>query len=33
MDRKKFMIVDDDSDDRFFFKEALEMIFSSVECI
>lgn len=27
------MIIDDDSDDRFFFKEALEIMFSSLECI
>ena len=33
MERKKIMIIDDDSDDRFFFKEALGMIFSSLECI
>jgi CheY-like chemotaxis protein len=33
MERKKIMIIDDDSDDRFFFKEALGMMFSTVECI
>jgi CheY-like chemotaxis protein len=33
MERKKIMIIDDDSDDRFFFKEALGIMFSSVECI
>jgi CheY-like chemotaxis protein len=33
MERKKIMIIDDDSEDRFFFKEALDMMVYSVECI
>lgn len=30
---KIFMIIDDDTDDRFFFKEALRKMLSSVECL
>jgi len=31
MDRKKIMIIDDDSDDRFFFRDALSKMHGSVE--
>lgn len=31
MERKNFMIIDDDTDDRFFFKEALKKMLSSIE--
>ena len=30
--KKVFMVIDDDEDDRFFFKEALTEMFGSVEC-
>lgn len=33
MDRKNFMIIDDDSDDRFFFKEVITEIFISSICL
>jgi CheY-like chemotaxis protein len=33
MYRKKIMIIDDDSDDRFFFKEALTITLDSIECV
>ena len=33
MEEKIFMIIDDDKDDRFFFKEALTEMLSSVKCL
>ena len=33
MEEKIFMIIDDDKDDRFFFKEALTKMLSSAKCM
>ncbi len=33
MERKIYMIIDDDQDDRFFFKEALTEMLISIECL
>jgi CheY-like chemotaxis protein len=33
MEKAIFMIIDDDEDDRFFFKEALEQIHKSIVCL
>jgi CheY-like chemotaxis protein len=33
MDHKNFMIIDDDADDRFFFKSALKKMLTSIECM
>jgi CheY-like chemotaxis protein len=33
MDTKKIMIIDDDSDDRFFFRDALSKMQGAIECM
>jgi len=33
MDKKKFMIIDDDADDRFFFKEVITKKINSAACV